>query len=198
MSSSEPTGIAVFASGTGSNALKIIEHFAGRTDIMVRVIISNNPSAGVLAHAYRNQIPALVITRRLLSDQSWLLRQLEAMRVDRIVLAGFLLLLPEFLVQAFPGKIVNIHPALLPKYGGKGMYGRHVHEAVKSAEETTTGITIHIVNEVYDDGLILFQAETVLDPTDTPESIAQKVHVLEHQWYPRVIDHWIQDKLQDM
>jgi len=198
MSPSEPTGIAVFASGTGSNALKIIEHFAGRTDIMVRVIISNNPSAGVLAHAYRNQIPALVITRRLLSDQSWLLRQLEAMRVDRIVLAGFLLLLPEFLVQAFPGKIVNIHPALLPKYGGKGMYGRHVHEAVKSAEETTTGITIHIVNEVYDDGLILFQAETVLDPTDTPESIAQKVHVLEHQWYPSVIDHWIQDKLQDM
>jgi phosphoribosylglycinamide formyltransferase-1 len=191
MSSSEQTGLAIFASGSGSNALKIIEHFAGHPKIHVRVVITNNPRAGVLLHAHRHQIPSLVITKKHLADQRWMLTHLSALQVDRIVLAGFLLLLPEYLISLFPRRIVNIHPALLPKYGGKGMYGMHVHEAVKRAGDAETGITVHLVNEQYDDGEVLFQQKIPVDPSDSAETIAEKIHRLEHAHYPQVIAEWV-------
>jgi phosphoribosylglycinamide formyltransferase-1 len=192
MSSSDQTGIAIFASGTGSNALKIIEHFAEHPNIRVRVVITNNPGAGVLRHAHRHQIPSLVISKQLLSHETWMLNQLSSLSVDRIVLAGFLLLMPGYLVTAFTNRIVNIHPALLPKYGGKGMYGTHVHEAVKAAGDRETGITIHLVNERYDEGRTLYQHKTVIEPSDTVEMIAHKVLKLEHEWYPKVIENWVE------
>lgn len=191
MSSGDKTGIAIFASGTGSNALKIIEYFSDHPQIAVRAVICNNPSAGVLQHAYGHHIPALVITRRLLNDQDWMLRQLTAFGADYLVLAGFLLLIPSYLVDTYPDKIVNIHPALLPKYGGKGMYGMHVHEAVLAAGETESGITIHKVNTQYDDGEILLQKTVAVSPEDTPETLASKVHQLEHAWFAPAIEQWI-------
>lgn len=191
MSSADRVRLAIFASGAGSNALKILGHFATHRRIEVSVIVSNNPHAGVLDHAHKYDVQSLVITRKQLHDHDWLLSQLEQYDVDFIILAGFLLLIPEYLVDAFPNRIINIHPALLPKYGGKGMYGMHVHEAVKNAGETETGITIHVVNTQYDEGEIIFQKAVALEPTDTPDSIAQKVHVLEHAWYPGVIEDFV-------
>ena len=195
MSFSDKTGIAVFASGTGSNARKIMEYFAGHATIEVRAVVTNNPAAGVLAHAHHCGVPSLVITRSLLADREWFSRQLTAFGVERIVLAGFLLLIPEYLTREYSDRIVNIHPALLPLYGGKGMYGMHVHDAVKAAGESRTGITIHLVNERFDEGRILFQKDIAVESADTPESIAQKVHLLEHAWYPQVIEKWIQGTL---
>lgn len=190
MSSSEPVCIAIFASGTGSNALKIIEHFSGHAHIRVCAVFCNNPNAGVLGHAFHNHIPSVIITKRLLNSPEIMLTQLDALKIDFIALAGFLLLMPEYLVKAYTDRIVNIHPALLPKYGGKGMYGMRVHEAVLDAGETETGITIHLVNEQYDDGKILYQKSVALDAQDTPATVAQKVHELEHAWYPKVIEDW--------
>lgn len=194
MPSGDKIHIAIFASGAGSNALRIIEHFTAHARIKVCAVICNNAQAGVLAHAHQHHIPALLITRRLLNDSNWFNRQLETLEVDYIVLAGFLLLIPENLIAAYPEKIINIHPALLPRYGGKGMYGKHVHEAVRRSGDTETGITIHVVNEKYDDGEIVFQTTTPIDPSDTSEGIAEKVHVLEHAWYPKVIEEWILSK----
>lgn len=191
MSSADRIRLAIFASGAGSNALKIIGHFQTHPRIEVSLIVSNNPNAGVLRHAHEYHVPSLVITRKQLHDRDWFLTQLEEFNVDFIILAGFLLLIPEYLVESFPERIVNIHPALLPKYGGKGMYGMHVHEAVKNAGETETGITIHLVNTQYDEGEIIFQKAVALEPTDTPDSIARKVHVLEHAWYPQVIEDFV-------
>lgn len=191
MSSADRIHLAIFASGAGSNALKIIRHFASHPGIQVSLIVSNNPHAGVLDHAQQHDVPSLVITRKQLHDRDWFLAQLEEHNIDFIILAGFLLLIPEYLVEAFPDRILNIHPALLPKYGGKGMYGMHVHEAVKNAGETETGITIHLVNTRYDEGEILFQKAVSLDASDTPDSIAQKVHVLEHMWYAQVIEDFV-------
>lgn len=191
MSSADRIQIAIFASGAGSNALKILEHFAPHPRIEVSLIVSNNPNAGVLNHARKYGVPSLVITRKQLHDSDWFLGQLVEHDVDYIILAGFLLLIPEYLVESFPERIINIHPALLPKYGGKGMYGMYVHEAVKNAGETETGITIHIVNTQYDEGEIIFQKAVDLEPTDTPDSIAQKVHVLEHAWYSQVIEDFV-------
>ncbi|HLF65967.1 MAG TPA: phosphoribosylglycinamide formyltransferase [Saprospiraceae bacterium] len=191
MHSGDTVRIAIFASGAGSNALKIIQYFTAHPRIKVAALVCNNPHAGVLAHAHAHHIPVLLITRRLLNDRDWFLRQLESLGVDDIVLAGFLLLMPEYLIDAFPQKIINIHPALLPKYGGKGMYGMHVHEAVKESGDPETGITIHLVNKQYDEGEILFQKRVAVDSHDTPEQIAQKVHALEHDWYPKVIEEWV-------
>jgi len=191
MPSGDKVHIAIFASGTGSNALKIIEHFKMHPGIEVCAVICNNPHAGVIAHAHQHHIPSIIVTRRLLNDETWFMRQMEALKVDYIVLAGFLLLIPEYLVDAYTGKIVNIHPALLPKYGGKGMYGMHVHNAVRESGDTETGITIHCVNAKYDDGEILRQVKTQVTPDDTAEQIAEKVHRLEHAWYPQVIEDWI-------
>jgi phosphoribosylglycinamide formyltransferase-1 len=181
--------IAIFASGTGSNALKILEHFKDRTDISVSLIVTNQKNAGVLNHASSFQVPQLILTKALLKNEEFMTTQLKAYEVDFIVLAGFLLLIPEFLVKQFYHKIVNIHPALLPKYGGPGMYGQNVHAAVKAAGELESGITIHYVNAKYDEGGIVFQKTVPLNTHDTPEDIAKKVLTLEHTYFAQVIDN---------
>jgi len=183
--------IAIFASGGGSNAQKMIDYFANSTTVNVALIVSNKADAGVLGIAERHGIPALVIQRNNFYHSEQLLEALRAADIDFIVLAGFLWLIPPYLIQAFPQKMVNIHPALLPKYGGKGMYGMHVHEAVKAAGEPETGITIHYVNEHYDEGDIVFAAKTALTPEDSPADIAQKVQQLEHAHFPRVVDQLV-------
>jgi phosphoribosylglycinamide formyltransferase 1 len=180
--------IAVFASGTGSNALKIIEYFEKRSDISVALVVSNREDAGVLSHAVSHHIPSLTITKKLLSDENFMLEKLRSYEITFVVLAGFLLLIPNFLVETFAQKMINIHPALLPKYGGPGMYGRHVHSAVKEAHETESGITIHFVSSKYDEGGIVFQHTVSLSPDDTPEDIAKRVLKLEHTFFAPVID----------
>lgn len=179
--------LAIFASGSGSNAEKIAEYFAGRTDIEISLILSNNPQAGVIARARRFQIPVVLFDRKTFYETRRIIEILQNEHIDLIVLAGFMMLIPEAMVQAFPEKIVNIHPALLPKYGGKGMYGHFVHEAVVAAQELESGISIHFVNERYDEGDIIFQATCEVAPTDTPEEVARKVQVLEHQYYPEIV-----------
>lgn len=180
--------IAIFASGTGSNALKIIEHFSTISDAQVSLIISNNPTAPVLDIAKNHNIPSLVINRTGFYKTEDILANLATKAIDFIVLAGFMWLVPPYLVAAFPNKIINIHPALLPKFGGKGMYGMNVHKAVYAAKETETGITIHYVNEQYDEGNIIFQAKCSLEPSDTPDLIALKIRQLEHDNFPLVIE----------
>jgi phosphoribosylglycinamide formyltransferase-1 len=179
--------IAIFASGTGSNARKIIEYFKNSRDVRVALVVSNKKDAGVLDIARQHEIPTQVIDRQMFYETEDLLDILKKHGVGFIVLAGFLWLIPSYLVKAFEKKMLNIHPALLPKFGGKGMYGMRVHEAVKSAGEQETGITIHWVNEHYDAGDIVFQARCPVSPEDSPADIARKVQHLEHQHYPAVI-----------
>jgi phosphoribosylglycinamide formyltransferase-1 len=180
--------IAIFASGTGSNARKIVEHFQDHQDIEVSLVISNRKNALVLAMAAEHGIDNFVINRKYFYESQDILAKLAEYNIDFIALAGFLWLIPEYLVEAFDKKMVNIHPALLPKYGGKGMYGHHVHEAVKSAGETESGITIHYVNTKYDEGNIVFQAKCALDKGDTPAEIARKVLTLEHRYFAETIE----------
>ncbi|MBK9337708.1 MAG: phosphoribosylglycinamide formyltransferase [Lewinellaceae bacterium] len=180
--------IAIFASGTGSNARKIIDHFAHSPNVHVALVVSNKPDAGVLHIAREHGVPTHLINRKSFYETEELLAVLAEHQVDFIVLAGFLWLVPASLVRAFPRRIVNIHPALLPMYGGKGMYGMHVHEAVRAANETETGITIHFVNEQYDEGDIIFQMRCPVAQTDTPADIARKVQELEHRHFPDVLD----------
>ena len=184
--------IAIFASGRGSNAQRIIEHFQQHPTIEVVLIASNKAQAGVLAIAHQYDIETLVFDKTYLYKSQQLLNDLNTHRVDFIVLAGFLWLVPSYLIQAFPKRIINIHPALLPKYGGKGMYGMHVHQAVCKAQEAETGITIHYVNEVYDDGEIIFQTTCPVTASDTPQDIARKVQRLEHQHFPKVIERLLE------
>ncbi len=179
--------IAIFASGTGSNARKIIEHFKNSPSVRVALVVSNKKDAGVLDIAHEHGIPTQVIDRKMFYETEDLLGILKKHGIEFIVLAGFLWLVPAYLVRAFPKKMVNIHPALLPKFGGKGMYGKHVHEAVKSANETETGITIHLVNEHYDEGDIVFQTKCPVLPDDTPGDIARRVLQLEHRHFPTII-----------
>lgn len=179
--------IAVFASGAGSNARKIMEYFQHSEVARVSLLVSNNKDAGALGIAESFGVPTHLISRKSFYESEGLLQVLQQHHIDFIALAGFMWLIPPYLVQAFPQRMLNIHPALLPKYGGKGMYGMHVHEAVSAAGETSTGITIHYVNERYDEGNILFQASCEIQPGEAPEAIAQKVHELEHRWYPEVI-----------
>lgn len=186
--------IAIFASGGGSNALKIIEHFDGHPFIKVALIVSNKQDAGVLDIAQNKGIPTLIIQRATFYNTAALLTNLEEYAIDFIVLAGFLWLIPAYLTARFDHKMVNIHPALLPKYGGKGMYGMHVHEAVHAAQEPESGITIHYVNDHYDEGNIIFSATTPLLPTDTPKDIARKVLALEHLHFPVVIEQLLSKK----
>jgi len=181
--------LAIFASGGGSNARRIMEHFSGSERVRVGLVLSNKADAGVLDIAREHGVPTQVISRKSFYETEDILRVLQEKSVDFVVLAGFLWLVPPYLVRAFPRKIVNIHPALLPKYGGKGMYGMHVHEAVKAAGETETGMTIHFVNEQYDDGDIIFQEKCPVTPTDTPADIARNVLRLEHQYFSQVIEN---------
>lgn len=180
--------IAIFASGTGSNARQIMEHFAEVPDMRVALVVSNKPDAGVLDIARSHGIPTHLVGRTDFYETEDLLAVLAEHGVDFIALAGFLWLVPAYLVRAFQGRMVNIHPALLPKYGGKGMYGMRVHEAVRAANEPETGITIHLVNEQYDEGDAVFQARCPVEPTDTPADIARKVLALEHRYFPEVIE----------
>ncbi len=179
--------LAIFASGSGTNAEAIVKYFHHHPLVEVSGIYSNNPSAYVLQRARKLQVPAYVFNRQELNDPAFV-DKLEAQQVDLIVLAGFLWLLPANLVARFPQRIVNIHPALLPKYGGKGMYGQHVHEAVLTNREKESGITIHYVNERYDEGAVIFQARCAVHPDDTPDTLAQRIHALEHKHYPEVIE----------
>lgn len=191
MSSSAPIKIALFASGSGTNVQAIADYFKDRTDVKIVKILSNNPSAYVLERAQLLQIPSRVFNKQEFIESTTIVDELKADGVDWVILAGFLWLIPASLIQAFP-KMLNIHPALLPAFGGKGMYGMKVHEAVKNTGATSTGITIHRVNEKYDEGEIVFQASCSVVAEDTPESIAQKVHTLEYAHYARVIDEQIQ------
>ena len=175
------------ASGSGSNAEKIMEHFQNSTKAKVALVASNKADAFVLERAKKFGVPSFTFTRKEM-DAGVLLQKLQEEKIDWVILAGFLLKIPEDLIRAFPDHMVNIHPALLPKYGGKGMYGSLVHEAVKTAGDTETGITIHLVNEQYDEGKIIFQAATSVTHDDTPDTIAEKVHALEHRYYPEVIE----------
>lgn len=184
---SKTTNIAILASGSGTNAEQIMSHFADFKHVKVKMVLSNKKDAGVLARAEKFEVPTKVFTKaQFLGGE--VLAWLKEAEVTMVVLAGFLWKIPTDLVNAFEGRMVNIHPALLPAYGGKGMFGMHVHEAVKTAGEKQTGITIHLVNENYDEGAVLFQARTTIAKEDTPEMIAQKVHLLEHQYFPRIIE----------
>ncbi|MBX2953915.1 MAG: phosphoribosylglycinamide formyltransferase [Leadbetterella sp.] len=180
--------IALFASGSGSNAENIIHYFKDSDAVEVTLILTNNASAGVIERGKRLDIPVVVFSRNNFSKSDTVIRLLKNNETDWIILAGFLWLVPENLIRAFPGRIINIHPALLPKYGGKGMWGHHVHEAVVNNCESESGITIHHVNEHYDEGEIIFQATCPLTQEDTADSVAQKVHELEYRYFPAVIE----------
>lgn len=181
--------IAIFASGSGTNAQKIAEYFKNHPTIEVALVVSNKADAGVLTIAKNMGIDTYVIpSKKEFTDTETLLQELYINQIDFVVLAGFLWLIPGYLVDAYPGRIVNIHPALLPKYGGKGMHGMHVHQAVVAAGEKESGITIHFVDKVYDNGEHLFQATVPIDPTDTPAQVQQKVLALEHANFPQVIE----------
>ncbi|MDO6434410.1 phosphoribosylglycinamide formyltransferase [Flavitalea sp. BT771] len=180
--------IAIFASGAGSNAARIIDHFRHHSSIKISLVVCNKPDAGVLNIAAREHIPTLLLEKERFFRGDAYVPVLKELNIHFIVLAGFLWKVPSALVQSYKGKIVNIHPALLPKYGGKGMYGRLVHEAVIAAKEKASGITIHYVDELYDHGQTIFQASCSIDEDDTPETLAQKVHLLEHEHFPRIIE----------
>jgi len=180
--------IAIFASGEGSNAQNIIDYLKSKNEeIRVAIIISNNPKANVLNRARKEGIPGLLVNRNTLFESNQILDLLLSAKIDLIVLAGFLWKIPESLVKNFPNKIINIHPALLPKFGGKGMYGMNVHNAVVEAKEKQTGISIHFVNEEYDKGQLISQHTCPIAPSDTPEMVAKKIHQLEHEFFPKAI-----------
>lgn len=181
--------IAVFASGGGTNAQKIFEHFKNHNEIEVALLLSNRPNAQVLERGKNFNIPSIVFNRDDFYQSEKILSALEENKIDFIALAGFLWLIPNNLINAFPNKIINIHPALLPKYGGKGMYGENVHKAVKLAGESESGITIHLVNNNYDEGDIVEQYRCKIQPNDDEQEIAAKVLKLEHKFYPEVIEN---------
>lgn len=183
--------IAIFASGDGSNAQRLIDHFSKSEKARIALIVSNNPGAFVLERAKKAGIPTLLITKASFSGSSEVVNELKSRHIDLIVLAGFLWLIPQNLIAAFPDRIINIHPALLPKFGGKGMYGMNVHKAVCEACEKETGITIHYVNEKYDSGKIILQERCAVEETDTPEAISAKVRHLEHRYFPIVVEQII-------
>lgn len=180
---------AIFASGEGTNAENIIKHFTNDPRIKIKLVITNRDDAGVVARAEKYKKNVQIIGKEALNNYSdKIIEFLKTEKIDLIILAGFLLKIPEAFVKAFPDKIVNIHPALLPKYGGKGMYGMNVHKAVIDNKETESGISIHFVNEEYDKGKIILQQKCGVDSNDTPESLARKVRALEHEYFPKAIE----------
>jgi phosphoribosylglycinamide formyltransferase-1 len=191
LSQKTPISLALFASGAGSNVKAIYQYFAGRQDVKVALVVSNRPHAPVLNFAQSVGVPVFLLDREEFYHSSSFLTSLVEHKIDRIVLAGFLWLLPAHLIEAYPGKIINIHPALLPQYGGKGMFGDHVHRAVIQAGDAQSGITIHEVNQHYDEGQILLQATCPVAKDDTTETLALKIHKLEHYFFPRFIEYWV-------
>jgi len=181
--------IAIFASGNGSNAEKIIRHFENRADTRVALVLSNNKNAFVIERAKNLGVETVTFSREQFYKTNEILEILNQHNTNLIVLAGFLWLIPGNLLQNFPKRIINIHPALLPKYGGKGMYGEKVHESVIKNGEVESGITIHFVNEFYDEGQIIFQARCLVEPSETIDSLAIKIHALEHEYFPAVVDN---------
>lgn len=185
--------IAIFASGSGTNAENIVKYFLKNSKIAVSLIVANKKNAGVIARSKRLEIPVMVISKTDLQSPKYLIKSLSDLNIDYIILAGFLALIPEELIQAYPNKIINIHPALLPKYGGKGMYGDKVHEAVIKNKENESGISIHYVNEKYDEGGIIVQAHCPVYSNDTPDSLAHRIHKLEYRYFPQSIEQIIVD-----
>lgn len=183
--------LAIFVSGSGTNCENIIRHFAASQSVRVALVLSNRADAFALVRAARLGVPTEVMGKADFADEAKLMGMMSRHGIDFIVLAGFLLMVPPFLTERYQRRIVNIHPALLPKYGGKGMYGHHVHEAVRASGDKETGITIHYVSNVCDGGEIIFQAKTPVLPTDTPDDIAASVHRLEQRYYPEVIEQVI-------
>lgn len=184
--------IAIFASGSGSNAENLMEYFAENKTVDILLILSNKPDAFLHERAKRFEVPSMSFTKTELYETDLILSILEEKKIDLIVLAGFLLKVPANLIAAYPNRIINIHPALLPKYGGKGMYGHFVHEAVVANKEKESGITIHYVNENYDEGNIIFQARCEVLPTDSADDVAEKVLQLEHLHFPKVVEQFIE------
>ena len=182
--------LSIFVSGNGTNLQRIAEYFADNKDVDIVNVVCNNPKAYSIERAKNLGIPLRMITREEFKSEAFI-KEMQDLHIDLIVLAGFLWKIPENLVKAYPQKIVNIHPALLPKYGGKGFYGEHVHEAVVAAKETFSGITIHYVDEVYDNGEIILQAYVALSEKETPDSLAAKIHHLEQAYFPVVIEQLI-------
>ncbi len=187
----KPIQLAILASGNGTNAQQITEYFAGSKEVNVNVILYNKRDAYVATRAQQLGIEAQYFNRHDFYETDNVLRFLQQRGVDYLILAGFLLLVPENLLAAFPDRIVNIHPALLPNYGGKGMYGHHVHEAVVANHEPFSGITIHVVDNRYDCGTTLFQARCKVEPEDSPDDLAAKIHLLEKEYFPRVIEAFV-------
>lgn len=185
--------IIIFASGSGSNAQRLMEYFEHHPEIRVAALFSNNPNAYALKRAETFNVAAFLFSRDEFYHSDKVLRQIQEFKPDLIVLAGFLWLVPHNLLQAFPNRIINIHPALLPKYGGKGMHGHHVHRAVIEAGEPESGITIHRINEEYDKGEFILQERCPVLPNDTPEELATRIIKLEHEFLPRVVEHLIKE-----
>ena len=188
MFNNSKTNIAIFASGEGSNAQNIIEYFKDSDKIKVALVVSNKKDANVLKKADSADIPTLVINREDFYSTDNTIEYLKQIGIEWVILAGFLWMVPDNLIKQYPNHIINIHPSLLPKFGGKGMYGMNVHKAVIEAKEQESGITIHHVNEKYDDGEIIAQYKCVINKGDTPETLSEKIRALEHQYYPKVIE----------
>lgn len=185
--------VAIFVSGTGTNCENIIRYFAGSEVVNIALVVSNKAEAPALEKARRLGVPTEVVSKSQLSDNSFMLPLLRERNIHFIVLAGFLLMIPDYLIAAYPRRIINLHPSLLPKFGGKGMYGHRVHEAVKAAGETETGMTVHYVTGECDGGEIIAQYKTAISPEDTPEDIAAKENLLEMRYYPLVIKQVLQN-----
>lgn len=185
--------LALFASGSGSNVERFVEYFRDSDFINIKLILCNNPQAGVIERAKRLNVPLVLFDRAQFKSDA-IVEILQDNQIDWVILAGFLWLIPQNLVAAYPNRIVNIHPALLPKFGGKGMYGHFVHEAVVANQETESGITIHYVNEHYDEGTVIFQASYPVLPSDSPEDIAKKGQVLEHKYFPEVVEQLVKSE----
>lgn len=182
--------LAIFASGSGTNAQNIINYFKCKNDIDIQIVITNKNDAYVLERAKQLGVRSMVLSKTELSTVK-ILEIMKELEIDYIILAGYLLKIPQVLIDEYQGRIINIHPALLPKFGGKGMYGHYVHQAVVDAKEKESGITIHLVDEHYDNGKILFQAKCEVTPFDNANTIANKIHILEQENFPRVIEEYI-------
>ena len=190
--------LAIFASGSGTNAENICKYFQNYPDIKIKFILTNNPTAGVIIRSRRLNVESVVFNRDTFYKTNDIISLLKSNKIDLIILSGFLWLIPENLINEFPDRIINIHPALLPKYGGKGMYGMNVHNAVINNNEKESGITIHLVNEIYDKGEILFQTKCDILNTDSPETLAHKIHLLEYEYFPKVISNFITNNIKSV